>query len=203
MDYGSIVRHDASFRRAQMQTKPKSNSIITHERTAAGIAFKFRGNTLGELLFNLLHADVRERAMIHGLIQRVGDGGAVERLDASTGTIRTDDEMDAIKMARMKTLINHYNSGTADWNVARGLPKGPDNSGLTIEAISRVYGWDIPTVEAKVTKMATEKGIERKAMLATYGNIPDVAAMIGTIKAERAAHTGLDAVGMADELMRA
>lgn len=186
-----------------MQTKPKSNSIITHERTAGGIAFKFRGNPLGELLLGSIHADNRERAMVHGLVQRVGDGGAVERLDASTGTIRTDAEMDAIKMARMMALINHYNSGTAEWNVARGLPKGPDNSGLTVEAISRVYGWSVDTVEAKVTTMAEKKGIERKAMLATYGNIPDVAAMIGTIKAERAARSGLDAAGMADELMQA
>ena len=186
-----------------MQTKPKSNSIITHEVAGPDITFKFRGRILGHLSLERMSRECKERAMIHGILQRVGDGGAVERMDKATGTIRTDAEMDAIKQARIVALIEHYNSGTADWNLVRAAGGGIDNTGLTIEAISRVYGWDIPTVEAKVTTMAEKKGIERKAMLATYGNIPDVAAMIGTIKAERAARSGLDGAGMANELMNA
>lgn len=186
-----------------MQTKAKANSIITHALSDNGITFSFRGQAIGNLNLTALHADIKFRAVIHGMLQRIGDGGAVERMDKQTGLIRTDAEMDAIKKARIVALIEHYNSGTDEWNVARGLPKGPDTSGLVIEAISRVYGWDVPTVEAKVTKMADQKGIERKEMLRTYANIPDVAAMIGTIKAERAARTGLDAQGMADELANA
>ena len=187
-----------------MQTKAKANSIITHERTADGVAFRFRGVVVGELVTASVHADNRNQAMYHGFIQRIGDGGAVERQDKATGLIRTDAEMDDIKKARIEALIAHYNSGTAEWNLVRSSTGGGvDTSGLTIEAISRVYGWDTATVEAKVTKMAESKGIERKEMLRTYANIPDVASMIGTIKAERAARTGLDAVSMADELANA
>jgi hypothetical protein len=187
-----------------MQTKPKSNSIITHERTAGGVAFKFRGVIVGELLMAGIHADNREQAMYHGFIQRIGDGGAVERQDKQTGMIRTDAEMDSIKRARIEALIAHYNSGTPDWNLVRSnTGGGVDTSGLTIEAISRVYGWSVADTERKVDTLAEKKGIERKEMLRTYANIPDVAAMIGTIKAERAARTGLDAVSMADELANA
>jgi hypothetical protein len=187
-----------------MQTKPKSNSIITHVLSNNGIEFLFRGQRVGNLNLTAVHAANKERAIIHGMIQRIGDGGAVERMDKATGTIRTDAEMDAIKRARLEALIAHYNSGTPDWNLVRSnTGGGVDTSGLTIEAISRVYGWSVTDTERKVDTLAQKKGIERKEMLRTYSNIPDVAAMIGTIKAERAARTGLDAVSMADELANA
>jgi hypothetical protein len=186
-----------------MQVKPKSNSIITHQPIDGGIAFLFRGQNVGTLLFSNMNTANLQRAQTHGMVQRIGDGGAVERIDKVTGLMRTDAEMDAIKKARIVQLIEHYNSGTAEWNLTRAAATGPDTSGLTIEAISRVYGWDTGTVDSKVTKMAEKKGISRREMLGTYANIPDVATMIGTIKAERAARTGLDAQGMADELANA
>lgn len=187
-----------------MQTKPKANSIITHERTDNGIEFLFRGQRIGNLNITALHPAIVQRAMIHGMVQRIGDGGAVEREDKATGLLRTSEEMDAIKKARITALIEHYNSGTAEWNLTRSASTRPDTSGLTIEAIARVYfKSDIAETERKVTSLAEKKGIERKEMLRTYANIPDVAAMIGTIIAERAARTGLDAQSMADELANA
>lgn len=191
-----------------MQIKPKANSIITHALTDVSgrpaIEFKFRGAAIGTLNIVDLSPQVRERAMIHGMLQRIGDGGAVERMDKQTGLIRTDAEMDGIKRARITALIEHYNSGTAEWNLTRTSGGGGvDTSGLTIEAISRVYGWSVTDTERKVDTLAEKKGIERKEMLRTYANIPDVASMIGTIKAERAARTGLDATSMADELANA
>jgi hypothetical protein len=191
-----------------MQTKPKANSIITHLLDVLLgrpiITFKFRGEDIGRLDTSKMSAECKERAMIHGLVQRIGDGGAVERQDKATGLIRTDAEMDDIKKARIMALIEHYNSGTTEWNLTRSSTGGGvDTSGLTIEAISRVYNWTVADTERKVDTLAEKKGIERKEMLRTYANIPDVASMIGTIKAERAARTGLDAVSMADELANA
>lgn len=187
-----------------MQTKPKANSIITHALSDNGITFLFRGAVVGNLNLTAMSRECKERAMIHGMLQRIGDGGAVERMDKATGLIRTDAEMDNIKKARITALIEHYNSGTAEWNLTRTSGGGGvDTSGLTIEAISRVYGWSVADTERKVDTLAAKKGIERKEMLRTYANIPDVASMIGTIKAERAARTGLDAQGMADELANA
>lgn len=185
-----------------MQTKPKANSIITHALSDNRITFLFRGQPIGNLNVTALHPVIVQRAMQHGLVQRIGDGGAVERQDKATGHIRSDAEMDDIKRARIVALIEHYNSGTAEWNLTRSAGGGGvDNTGLTIEAIARTYKWDVATTEAKVTRLAESKGITRKEMLQTYANIPDVAAMMGTIKAERAARTGLDAQSLADELM--
>lgn len=187
-----------------MQVKPKSNSIITHEVTGNLVTFLFRGTAVGTLDTDAVHTANQRKAMFHGFVQRIGDGGAVERMDKATGLIRTDAEMDDIKRARITALIEHYNSGTAEWNLVRASGGGGvDTSGLTIEAISRVYGWSVADTERKVDTLAEKKGIERKEMLRTYANIPDVASMIGSIKAERAARTGLDAQGMADELANA
>ena len=111
-----------------MQTKPKANSIITHEVTEfsgrPAIEFKFRGIPIGKLNLVDLSPQVRERATLHGMVQRIGDGGAVERMDKATGMIRTDAEMDDVKKARITALIEHYNSGTAEWNLTRSSTGG-------------------------------------------------------------------------------
>ena len=142
-------------------------------------------------------------AALHGFKQRDVDGAAVDAEDKKTGIVRSYAERCALKHTRIARLVAHYNSGSPDWDLVRTAGGGVDNTGLTIEAIGRVYEWATEAVEAKVTKLAGEKGVERKAMLATYANIPDVAAMMGTIRAERAARTGLNAASMVNDLMAA
>lgn len=169
-----------------MQTKPKANSIITHRLTDAGnIEFLFRGQSVGMLYMQDMHPTIRERAAIHGMVQRIGDGGAVER-KAPDGTLRTDAEMDGIKRYRMECLIAHYNSGTDQWNLQRAGGGGVDTSGLTIAGIMRALGCDTDAAERKVAAYMTKHGLERKATLTKLAVIPEVATAIAAIKAERA-----------------
>lgn len=173
-----------------MQTKPKANSIITHALEGANVRFFFRGESVGLLQPDMISPANRARAMLHGFVQRVGDGGAVE-MRAPDGTLRTKDEMDAIKRARITRLIEHYNSGAEDWNLERAGGGGVDTGGLTIAGIMRHFSTpdkpcDNDAAERKVTAFMERHGLERKAALAKLALIPEIANAISAIKAERA-----------------
>jgi hypothetical protein len=169
-----------------MQTKAKSNSIITHALEGANIRFFFRGESIGLLQPDMVSPSNRARAMLHGFVQRVGDGGAVE-MRAPDGTLRTKDEMDTIKRTRIARLIEHYNSGAEDWNLDRaGGGSGPDTGGLTVAGIMRALGCDNAAAERKVTAFMERHGLERKGALAKLALIPEIANAISAIRAERA-----------------
>ena len=184
-----------------MQTKPKSNSIITHEMVGTrSIDFKFRGVTIGQLRLDSMSPQNMERAMVHGMLQRVGDGGAVERTNPD-GTIRTPSEMDSIKQARMIRLIEHYNSGSADWTIARAEGVQRDDTTLAKAAIMRVKGWDDTTFVRLTTAFAEKQyGGDTKAAVKFLATGEAVLAMIATIKAERLGPAAVDAAAMLDEL---
>jgi aryl-alcohol dehydrogenase-like predicted oxidoreductase len=61
----------------------------------------------------------REHAEDYGWLQRLSDTMAMSR-DTETGLPATPQD----KMARLQTLVDHYMSGSADWNRASG-PRGP------------------------------------------------------------------------------
>lgn len=120
-----------------MQTKAKSNSVITHalERYEGGqtlIVFKVKD--AGEIRLDMakLNPAVIERAAIHGLIQRISDAAAISR-NPETGLPAS--VLD--KGAAMSALIDHYHSGTAEWKRA-GSGAGAVR-GLLLEALVQAY----------------------------------------------------------------
>ena len=64
-----------------MQTKAKANSTITHSMQDGKI--EFRVLNAGSFSFDpdKVSAENRARAMIHGFVQRISDGGALSRKD--------------------------------------------------------------------------------------------------------------------------
>lgn len=99
-----------------MQSKPKSNSVVTHEQTENGITFHVLG--AGSVAFDptKAHQHNRIRAEAHGWIQRISDRAAIGR-DPETGKSATPAE----KLAAMKALVDHYHTGTSEWSmVAKG-----------------------------------------------------------------------------------
>lgn len=117
-----------------MQTKPKSNSVITHEMRDGAIAFVVAG--VGEVVVDLsaISSEVRDRALYHGLIQRVSDAAAISR-DPETGKSASP----ADKLAAMKELVDHYNSGSPDWSRRRAGGTGGGREGLLFTALVRLY----------------------------------------------------------------
>lgn len=143
----------------------------------------------------------RAYAVYFGIQSRLSNAAAIER--NSDGRILTPEEMVAERFARMSAIAAHLNGGAEEWDLPRSAGGGGDQSGLVIEAIARNYGWSVESTEAKITALAEKKGQSRREVLATYANIPDVARVMGDIRAERAAKRGLDAVALADELANA
>lgn len=182
-----------------MQTKAKSNSVVTHSMQDGNIVFDVLG--AGKLVFdpNKVSAENRARAMIHGFVQRISDGAARLR-NTETGQSASPSE----KLAMMQRIADHYMSGAAEWNLrAAASPKGPD-AGLVIMAMTRALA-GVPTVEAAeavfAKQIAMGKFATRDEAIATWAKSRQVADTIKVILAERAAAAAnLDAEDMLAEL---
>lgn len=120
--------------------KRKSNSVVTHDVSTAGLHPVITFNVLGAGTFALdmakISDTVRDRAAVHGMVQRISDAAALSRTDKE-GNIIPAAELAQAKYEAMIALRDHYESGTAEWSrVATAGPKG----GYLFEALCRVYG---------------------------------------------------------------
>lgn len=169
-----------------METKRKSNSVVTVQQDGTVLVFDVMG--AGRLAFDVSNANAacRQHAEMHGWKQRISDAAAMSR-DPETGKPATAQE----KLAAMRELVEHYESGSAEWSRVGG---GGGGRSLTVEAIARVKGCDYDAAEAAVAKFAGEKyeGDTKKA-LAYLRQGERVAAAMEAIRRERAPQPKLDA----------
>lgn len=114
-----------------MNTKAKSNSVITHEQTDSGLIFNVLG--VGALTFDptKAHKHNRVSAEAHGWIQRISDAAAISR-NPDTGKPATPQE----KFDAMAKLVAHYESGTAEWSRVREA--GESTGGLLFRALCKM-----------------------------------------------------------------
>lgn len=125
-----------------MNTKAKSNSVITH---VVGELYRDeRGRYCRAITFNVLGAgsiamkmdkladEVIERAAVHGMIQRISDAAAISR-NPETGKPATAQE----KYDAMARLVNHYESGSAEWRIAGG--GGVARSSVLLDAMVQLF----------------------------------------------------------------
>lgn len=174
-----------------MQTKPKTNSVITsrHDTERNVLVFTVLGEGDVELDLNKVHADNMARAAIHGFNQRIPDAAAIGVTDAE-GNVIPKAERTRIKYERMNDLCRHYESGTAEWS-RKGDGSGGGRS-ITVEAIARVKGVDYATADGMVDRHAGAVcGGDRKKALAFLATGTKVAAAIVDIRNERAAAKGV------------
>ena len=97
-----------------MITKAKSNSVITHKLENNVITFTVRDAGEFTLDMGKLSTAVRDRAAVHGMIQRISDRAAISR-DEKTGLSATPES----KLAAMQNLADFYMTGTEDWSPSR------------------------------------------------------------------------------------
>ena len=114
--------------------KVKSNSIITHEVTADGIVFNVLGAGAITLDLRQVNPVITQRAMFHGLIQRVSDAAALSR-DTATGLPATPAE----KFEEIRALVEHYNSGTVEWSLKRAGGGADSSGGLLVRALLECF----------------------------------------------------------------
>lgn len=177
-----------------MQTKPKSNSILTHVWDMEAGNITFRVKDAGDVVLDMtkVHADNVTRAAYHGFTQRVSDGAAIPR-DTKTGLSATPAE----KMAAIKAICEHYMSGSADWRLVTAADGG---RALTVEAIARVKGVDYDTANGWVEEFAKAKyeGDTKKA-LAFLRDGARVREAMDAIRAERTPAAKVDADAALEE----
>lgn len=192
-----------------MQTKPKSNSIVTTRQSDEMFdvtirvpkTLYFAVEAVGETELDLesVSASNMSRACVHGWFQRVPDGAAISATDKD-GNIIPKVERSRIKFERMGELCVHYESGTEEWS--RVSSGGGGGKSLTVEAIARVYACSYDEAVAKVEAHATAKyaGDVKVALAKLRGSAKVQAAML-EIKTERMPAAKVDVQAELDELM--
>lgn len=166
-----------------MQIKPKVNSTITHTANADGtLTF----TVIGAGSFNFdpfkCYEGIQHRAALHGFIQRISDGGALGR-DPDTGLPASPEA----KMARMKRIAEHMESGTQEWNLRVAEGEGAV-AGLTIMAmVESGLAANVDAADDLVAKTCVTKDIERKAALALWAKTDRVSAAMTIIRDRREA----------------
>lgn len=111
----------------------RSNWVIAHQ--IDGTVIKFTVKDAGEITLDVAAVSdaVRQRAAVHGLVQRVSDAAAIPR-DEETGKSATPQE----KLAAMTRLVEHYSSGAVEWTLNRegsGSGRGVSGAALLREAL--------------------------------------------------------------------
>lgn len=141
-----------------MQTKAKSNSVITSK--VEGQTLIFTVKDIGNLRLNFtdLSETVRERAMVHGMVQRISDAAAIARSAENGYKVSAQEKYDA-----MAELVAHYASGTSEWSRARGAPGIGADAALLVKCLAQIY--DDRTLEQLKAWVAKRSKSERTALL--------------------------------------
>lgn len=177
------------------QAKKKANSVLTSEFTADGtIVINVLG--AGKVEFNPANVNValRQRAELHGWLQRLSDGAALSR-DPETGESPTAEA----KLERIQAIAAHYLGGAETWAMRAGSGDGAGGN-LTLRAIARVYGYDLATAGEKLDALATKKGMDRKALMTLLRGNEKVKAAIDAIRAESTKASNVDTEALLGEL---
>lgn len=182
---------------------PIGDSIMTNERKTAtpaidaAIAGLDTGNPSLTLTFShgpvlTIHAAdisaaIAQQAMMHGLKQKLVDAAAISR-DPDTGRTATIET----KFAAVREVFDRILAG--EWNKRRAAGEG-GSGGLLYRALCRIYAGS-KTPEALRTWLDGKSDAEQAALRKN----PKVAAMIETIRAEKAGADGVDSDAILGEL---
>lgn len=167
-----------------MQTKPKANSILTHEVRGDG-ALVIHVKGCEDVVFRrtLASTVTRDRAEYHGWVQRLCDGAAKARNTADGKPAPASE-----KRAAIQRLADHYETGTESWNLVRegGGGGGPGLDTTILAAVSEATGRDLGAVRAMVAEGATKRGMKPADYLAQLATAKAVAPVLERMRAAQA-----------------
>mgnify|MGYP003431944158 CR=1 FL=1 len=149
------------------------------------------------LTFNPMRASLLNRnyAQQFGWDNRIKNKTSVTA-DKATGKVDLGE-----KYRLAKELIEFYEQGGDAWEMrSAGSPREGTDAGLVLQALMNVKGWSLDECNAKVSKMAEAKKVERKDVLASLAKNPEIIREVAEIKAKRAAASSVDAASLLDEL---
>lgn len=176
---------------------------------ARTVTFKFAFGLPDEVLYwDKLSPEVQMRAGLTGMAQvRIIDRAAIGMTD-DEGNIIPEQERVEMKHSRIAEAIEHYHTGTTDWNLAG---TGQGSRSITVEAIARVKDCTYDEAKAYVEKFAATKrrmpdgkemsfGGDTKKALAYLRTGKQVSEAIAAIRAERLPAAKVDADKALEEL---
>lgn len=176
---------------------PRKNALITVEPTDNGLVFTV--GSAGSFTLNptALGEDIRSRAMLHGLVQKVSDAAAIAKSELSG-----DAEKDAAtKLAAMQSVAERLANG--EWSKRSGDGSGPV-AGIIYRAFEE---WalamaakgkkEAPTAE----KLRSVYDAKSRAEQLALRNVPAIAKIIERMKSERGTKgETVDTAGLLGEL---
>ena len=181
-----------------MTTKDKAprdtlTSVVwQHDGTAVVTVKGYPALTFNPMKASLLN---RNYAQQFGWDNRIKNKTSVTA-DKATGKVDLGE-----KYRLAKELIEFYEQGGDSWEMrSAGSPREGTDAGLVLQALMNVKGWSLDECNAKVSKMAEAKKVERKDVLASLAKNPEIIREVAEIKAKRAAASSVDAASLLDEL---
>lgn len=175
----------------------KKNSVISVEFDNGNLRLAIAD--VGEISLALasLSDDIREKALVHGLTQKVSDAAAIAKADLPADAT----EAAKVKFEAMKAVADRLAEG--DWSKRSG-----DGAGPVAGVIFRAFV-EFVTNAAKAKKRPAPSEAEIRAVYdakdragqLALRNVPEIAAIIERIKSERGASAAkVDASALLGEL---
>ena len=178
--------------------KKRANAVVTTTQEGAVLVFKVHGAGETRLDLNALSVGVKDRAMLHGLVQRVSDRAAISR-NPENGQAATPQD----KLARMQALVDWYNTGTGEWSPTRtaggsgGKAKGVNP---VVEAVAEIQGVSYAEMMGRIEAACEKRGVGVKAYVNKLATQEQVLARMADIAKRNS--SGLDdGDDLMDELM--
>lgn len=150
---------------AEQEPKEPKFCEVEYDLDESKVLFGFKDGTTLEIGASQLNDDMKQRAMLHGLNQKIRDSFAGVKGDVAKG------------IENAKGVIEALLAG--NWRQARGEGEAKPRIGELAEAISRLKAIDIETATKAVTEADDAKRKEWRAH-------PRIKAAIAAIRAEKA-----------------
>lgn len=112
---------------------------------AGSVTFSFDGLTSVTLNVREVTAQNRAYAELHGFAARIGDNAAIQK-SAENGFVVTE----SMRREAVIEMVEHYISGSADWNLRVSARKPAQNP--TILAIASKLGISYVEAEAEIQR---------------------------------------------------
>lgn len=112
---------------------------------AATVTFTFDGEETVTLNIHNMTPENQSYAILHGMAARIGDNAAIQKTEANNFTVT-----EAARREAVLEMVNHYTSGSTDWNLRVSERKAPQNP--TILAIATKLGITYTEAEAEIQR---------------------------------------------------
>lgn len=109
------------------------------------VTFTFDGCEAVTLSMSEVTAENHNYAVLHGFAARIGDTAALTKSAENNFTVT-----EAARREAVIEMVEHYTSGSTDWNLRVSARKAPQNS--TIMAIASKLGISYTEAEAEIQR---------------------------------------------------